>query len=247
MPLRIILVLTLLPVQAVLAQFSAVTRYAFRGGQYDWFDLVLTAENLDRLVLEENPSGLSHADMVRRFPDDFLITTTSFSAGCQPLGLFIRDRQKTQDVNTQTSGNGNFFLQPNGAFLQMPDQVKLAETSELSNPGPVRNGFQSGPMLVLQRRPSPGLNPASTNLNFRSGMGTYRGSDGRTHLVFAVSRSPVTFHQLALLFSEALHCEQALALTSANCAMTLPFQNEGGPAAQKTNSCCGYLRFQVPK
>jgi uncharacterized protein YigE (DUF2233 family) len=226
-------------------QFSAVTQHRFQGGEFDWFDLVLNARNLDRLSLEENQTEITHAEMVRRFPDDFLMTTTTFGTACQALGLMVREGKLLQDVNPSTSGNGNFFLQPNGALLQTPNELRITETADIQNLPVVRNGFQSGPMLVSRSAVNPNLNPASTNLNFRSGMGLYKGSDGQMHLVFVISRSPVTFHHLAKLFRESLKCEQALALTSANCAQTLPFQNDKSPASQQNLRCCGYIRFRI--
>ena len=66
-------------------------------------------------------------------------------------------------------------------------------------------------MLVLRGDINPDFNASSKNLYIRSGVGLRK--DGVA--VFALSRQPVSFYDLAALFRDKLQCRDALYLDGA--------------------------------
>ncbi|HBS32708.1 MAG TPA: hypothetical protein DEA40_13365, partial [Parvularcula sp.] len=70
---------------------------------------------------------------------------------------------------------------------------------------------QSGPMLVIGGAIHPKFLPEGTSRKRRNGVGVR--ADGT--LVFAISDTPVTFHEFASYFRDALNCPDALYLDGA--------------------------------
>jgi uncharacterized protein YigE (DUF2233 family) len=241
--LILLIVCNLLFPKAVSSQFFASTGQQFEGKEYDIFDLVVNARNLKNLSIEENNQKLPHAEVVKRFPNDFLFTTTFFDNSCTPLGLLIANSNIKNPTNTDPKGDGgNFFLQPNGALLLGEKDAEIETTANLSNLQSTKLGFQSGPILISGSAINSNLNSNSTNFKPRSAVGIYDDTSGIRHLVFAVSRSDVSFYQIANYLKTQFNCKSALSLISVNCALTLPFQN-GGIIEQDNRICCSYFRF----
>ena len=63
-------------------------------------------------------------------------------------------------------------------------------------------------MLVINGRTHPKIQPDGTSLKLRNGVGV---GDPRT-VSFAISKEPVSFHEFASLFRDALGCPNALFL-----------------------------------
>jgi len=54
--------------------------------------------------------------------------------------------------------------------------------------------------------------PKSKNANIRNGVGVMVNAKGVQKLVFVISEDPVTFHEMATVFKDYLHCKEALYL-----------------------------------
>ncbi len=243
----ILLIFFFLVNSTLIAQFKGECQYVFEGIEYDIFDIVINNEVLKEISLEGNSGSETHRQFVDRIGGSkaFLISTTSFDDNCSPIGWLNKNGKEENPVNSSPSGNGNFFIQPNGALLFTDNEALIVETAMIPSVQRVQNGFQSGPMLVIDGTVNSTINQNSTNLNYRSGAGVYSDKNNVKHLVFAISRSPVTFYKLARLFSESLLCKSAIALSSANCAMHLPYQS-GSTPIQGAISNCLYLKIKLP-
>lgn len=124
----------------------------------------------------------------------------------RPLGLYIQNAKTIEKLNTR-SGNGNFYLQPNGVFyLTSANKAGISPTKEFKNPN-VTYATQSGPMLVVNGEINAQFKKGSENLNIRNGVGIL--PDGR--ILFALSKEPVNFYDFAAFF-KSRGCRQALYL-----------------------------------
>jgi uncharacterized protein YigE (DUF2233 family) len=145
-----------------------------------------------------------------------------------PVGLSVSSGKDTHPLNT-ASGQGNFFLKPNGVFY-MDDSGPHVVTSEeyvRTHPANVHVATQSGPMLLFpDATRTPRLHQAFTrnsqNLHTRNAVGV-RGST----VVWVLSRDEVNLHHLATLFRQALHCESALYLDGTVSALSTPQRQDG--------------------
>ncbi|MHC0052330.1 phosphodiester glycosidase family protein [Actibacterium sp. D379-3] len=125
-----------------------------------------------------------------------------------PVGLYIENG--TQQMRAiPSAGPGNFGMLPNGVLCITDGAAQVIETrAYLANPPACRFATQSGPMLVTGGALHPRFLPDSTSRYIRNGVGvTETGT-----VVFAISERPVTFHEFATLFRDALHTPEALFL-----------------------------------
>ena len=130
-----------------------------------------------------------------------------FEPGFVPTGLLVSDGVTKRPLNT-ASGNGNFFLLPNGVFtLDAEGNARVLETSEYEPKGVVF-ATQSGPLLLRRGVVHPKFSASSSNKALRSGVGVR--SDGA--VVLAISQGEVTLHSFATTFRDALACPDALYL-----------------------------------
>lgn len=136
-----------------------------------------------------------------------------------PVGLHIADGAMLHPLDTG-SGDGNFYLKPNGVFfISRSGSADIVETPLFSaGADTLVLATQSGPMLVSGGRIHPVFNPASTSTFIRSGVGVASDSI----VVFAISNTPVTLHHFASLFRDRLHCNNALYLDGYVSRMYLP-------------------------
>lgn len=124
-----------------------------------------------------------------------------------PLGLFIQQQKEITPLNT-SSGNGNFYLKPNGVFYITTDNTpKICKTTDFINNGQIKYATQSGPMLVMDGEIHPEFKDGSANLNIRNGVGVL--PDGK--IIFAMSKTEVNFYDFANYF-KSLGCKNALYL-----------------------------------
>lgn len=125
----------------------------------------------------------------------------------RPVGLYIENGETLAPLQTRES-YGNFGLLPNGLLCLTETGARVIETLRYRDTGPdCRSATQSGPMLVIDGALHPRFLPDSTSRYIRNGVGT---SDAGDRAVFAISRNPVTFHQFARFFRDALGLRQAL-------------------------------------
>jgi uncharacterized protein YigE (DUF2233 family) len=139
-----------------------------------------------------------------------------------PQGLFIDKGKQLVPMDTSRGPAGqtlNFFLMPNGVFYIGNDGPKVVVTEKFPKfTKGIKFATQSGPMLVIDGKLHPKFTKGSNNTNIRSGVGITRDKQ----VVFAISDRPVNFHDFAMLFKDALHCDNALYLDGAISQMYLP-------------------------
>jgi uncharacterized protein YigE (DUF2233 family) len=141
---------------------------------------------------------------------EFAMNGGMYLPDLSPVGLFVAEEHELVPLNRHT-GSGNFSQQPNGVFLLDGHGARVLTTDEYwqEKPKPIL-ATQSGPMLVHQGEltTSPVMNPASQSRRTRNGVC----APSPNTVVFAISESPVTFHEFALYFRESLGCNEALYL-----------------------------------
>jgi len=113
-----------------------------------------------------------------------------------PLGLFIQKQQTITPLDTG-SGNGNFYLKPNGIFYIMTDNsTGVCKTEDFDKLKKVKFATQSGPMLLINGQVNTAFRNGSTNVNIRNGVGILPGNK----LLFAMSKEPVNFYDFTMYF-----------------------------------------------
>jgi len=138
----------------------------------------------------------------------------------EPKGLYIENGIEINSIDKKTEGYGNFYMQPNGIFFIKKDSAFVSTTSEYLKNDLNKALFatQSGPMLLIDDTINSKFAKNSTHLNIRSGVGVTK----KNEIVFIRSKVPVTFYELAKLFKEKYHCNNALYLDGVISRMYLP-------------------------
>ena len=150
----------------------------------------------------------------------FAMNAGMYKEDNSPLGLFIEDKKLMCPLNTK-SGNGNFYLKPNGVFYITSDNTPvICDTKDFNNNEKIKYATQSGPMLVIGGKIHPEFKEGSKNVNIRNGVGIL--PDNR--VVFAMSKSEINFYDFATFFKH-LGCKNALYLDGFVSRTYLPEQN----------------------
>ncbi|NQX95327.1 MAG: phosphodiester glycosidase family protein [Erythrobacter sp.] len=133
----------------------------------------------------------------------------AFSDDLTPRGYLVTSGNRVSPLD-QGSGDGNFYLEPNGVFFGSGGDWKILTTPEFLRT--VRDrpqfGTQSGPMLLVGGELSEAINPNGNSRAVRNGVGI--DADGKAH--FVISGAPVSFGQLARFFRDELGATDALFL-----------------------------------
>jgi uncharacterized protein YigE (DUF2233 family) len=123
-------------------------------------------------------------------------------------------------LNTK-SGNGNFYLKPNGVFYITTDNAPvICDTKDFNNNGKIKYATQSGPMLVIDGKIHTEFKEGSKNLNIRNGVGILPDNS----VVFAMSKIEINFYDFANYFKR-MGCKNALYLDGFVSRTYLPEQN----------------------
>ena len=137
-----------------------------------------------------------------------------------PQGLFIQSGKTLSPLDT-SSGNGNFYLKPNGIFYIMKNNTPfICKTTAFKKDKEIKYATQSGPMLVIDGEIHSAFKNGSTNLNIRNGVGIL--PDNK--VVFAISKKEINFYDFALYFKN-LGCKNALYLDGFVSRAYLPEKN----------------------
>jgi uncharacterized protein YigE (DUF2233 family) len=140
----------------------------------------------------------------------FAMNAGMFDKTGAPIGLFVANGIETHPANTKT-GEGNFYLLPNGVFFMDEARKVRVEATEryLSRVRfkPVW-ATQSGPMLVIDGQLHAAFQPDGDSRHVRNGVGI--ASPDRA--IFVISEEPVSFGKLARFFRDGLKCDNALYL-----------------------------------
>jgi uncharacterized protein YigE (DUF2233 family) len=123
------------------------------------------------------------------------------------LGLFIQDGKMIAPLN-KASGQGNFYLQPNGIFYVTKNSLAgICCTGDFINHNNIRYATQSGPMLLINTKINPAFKEGSSNLNIRNGVGILPNKE----LIFVMSKQPINLYNFATFLKKA-GCTNALYL-----------------------------------
>ena len=143
-----------------------------------------------------------------------------FKPDHSPVGLFIEGGKTIIPPDT-TSGEGNFYMKPNGVFYVTTDhRAHISTTENFSNKANINYATQSGPMLVINGDIHSSFKKGSTNLNIRNGVGLL--ADGR--ILFVMSKTAINFYDFAEHFKQA-GCKNALYLDGFVSKTYLPSRN----------------------
>jgi uncharacterized protein YigE (DUF2233 family) len=137
----------------------------------------------------------------------FAMNAGMYKTDNSPLGLYIEDKVTLSPLN-KLSGDGNFYLKPNGVFYITTDNIPvICNTINFKNNGQIKYATQSGPMLVMDGKIHAAFKEGSSNLNIRNGVGIL--PDNK--VVFAMSKIGVNFYDFANYFKR-IGCKNALYL-----------------------------------
>lgn len=137
----------------------------------------------------------------------FAMNAGMFMEDFSPLGLYIENQKTLQKLNN-SSGNGNFYLKPNGVFYITKNRTaNICKTEDFKASNLINFATQSGPMLVIDGEVHPTFQKKSSNLNIRNGVGILPNNQ----IVFVMSKEKINFYDFATYFKE-LGCKNALYL-----------------------------------
>lgn len=150
----------------------------------------------------------------------FAMNAGMYKQDNSPQGLFIEKQKQITPLDT-TTGNGNFYLKPNGVFyIRIDNLPTICTTTNFIDNGTVKYATQSGPMLVIDGQIHPAFKKESTNLNIRNGVGIL--PDNK--IIFAMSKREINFYDFADYFKK-MGCKNALYLDGLVSRTYLPEQN----------------------
>lgn len=140
-----------------------------------------------------------------------------YHADASPVGLLVIDGRELAPLNL-LSGEGNFFLKPNGVFLLTAHGAQVVDAVDYPA---LREGVlfatQSGPLLLKDGQIHPALGANSASRYIRNGV-CVLGSQA----LFVITERPVTLHEFASFFRDELHCKEALYLDGAVSSLYAP-------------------------
>ncbi len=136
----------------------------------------------------------------------FAMNAGMYKKDYSPQGLYIEQGKMLTPLDT-LSGEGNFYLKPNGVFhITTNNTPVVCKTQDFKNKD-IKYATQSGPMLLIDGEVHPAFKQGSTNLNIRNGVGILPDNQ----LVFAISKKEINFYDFAMYFKK-LGCKNALYL-----------------------------------
>ncbi len=125
----------------------------------------------------------------------------------RPLGLHVEGGKVLRPLDQRT-GAGNFYMQPNGVFFIGAKGAAIKRTSRFKLTGDIVTATQSGPLLFDEHGLHPAFVKNSKYYHYRNAIGVRQ--DG--HVVFVMSKKPVTFWQLAHFLRDQKNCIAGLYL-----------------------------------
>lgn len=150
----------------------------------------------------------------------FAMNAGMFNKDFSPQGLFIDQQVSISKLDT-SSGDGNFYLKPNGVFYITTDnKAQVCQTTDFIDNGNIKYATQSGPMLVINGEIHPVFKQGSTNLHIRNGVGILPDNN----VIFAMSKAKINLYDFASYF-QSLGCKNALYLDGFVSRTYLPEKN----------------------
>lgn len=139
----------------------------------------------------------------------FAINGGAFSDDLTPRGYLVTSGNRIAELD-RGSGDGNFYLKPNGVFFGGAGTWRILTTSRFLNTVSDRPQFgtQSGPMLLVGGELPDSISPNGNSRAIRNGVGV--DADGKAH--FVISNAPVSFGLLARFLRDEAGAQDALFL-----------------------------------
>lgn len=136
----------------------------------------------------------------------FAMNAGMYTTKFYPQGLYIEQQKTLMPLDTN-SGDGNFYMKPNGVFYITTNNVAVVCKTQSFNNKNIKYATQSGPMLLIDGKVHSEFKKGSTNLNIRNGVGILPNNT----VLFAVSKSKINFYDFAMYFKNK-GCKNALYL-----------------------------------
>lgn len=144
-----------------------------------------------------------------------------FDKALNPQGLFVQNGIIKNELDTSSSGYGNFYLMPNGVFqIDNNNEANIISTKEYYRSTNVKHATQSGPLLIHNGKINSKLTKGSKNLHIRNGVGILPNGS----VLFAMSKNKINFYDFASFFKEN-GCKNALYLDGFVSRTYLPSKN----------------------
>ncbi|MEM1195105.1 MAG: phosphodiester glycosidase family protein [Pseudomonadota bacterium] len=139
----------------------------------------------------------------------FAMNGGAFSDDLTPRGYLVSQGERLSPLN-RASGEGNFYLKPNGVFFGTAGRWQILTTDRFFSS--VRDrpqfGTQSGPMLLVDGELGAAISENGNSRAIRNGVGV--DAEGKAH--FVISDAPLSFGQLARFFRDEVKATNALFL-----------------------------------
>ncbi|MEJ0033653.1 MAG: phosphodiester glycosidase family protein [Bacteroidota bacterium] len=204
------------------AQDSLFRTITFNNNRYFVADIDLKKYNIglfNKLDVKHSQDDFASIDSVTGKKLVLIVNGGMFQKDLRPLGLYVSSGKTYMNVKRDTSGYGNFYMQPNGIFiLDKNSKATVITTKEYSEKSVVTLATQSGPMLVTRGVINSHFTPGSSNLNIRNGVGINK----QGHVVLVISEDQVNFYDFAKLYRDQLGCKSALYLDGVVCQYYSP-------------------------
>lgn len=232
--------------KTVCAQISEKNNLIYKEKSYDVVIFKIDTNSITKFKILENKQLLPEKtlfDSLSKQSKYFASNASIIDTSCNFLGLYISQSIKKHDINLN-SGQGNFFLKPNGFIGFNDTDIIIKSSDEYNNKDHFNLAIQSGPLLVLNNSINQNFSKSSKNIFNRIGVGTYFEKNAK-YLVFVISRSPVTFYEFSTFFKDYYKCDYALNIESG------PIVFMHSPSAinklNKNKISCSYLYYPIEK
>ena len=168
----------------------------------------------------------------------FAMNAGMYHPSYQPVGLYIENSKQLNAINVE-SGEGNFFMQPNGILAWNHKEALVTTTENWRKiKFDAQYATQSGPMLVADGKIMDQFIKESDSKKIRNGVGIKNGK-----LFFVISQQRVNFYEFAAFFKEKLNVEQALYLDGSISSIHAPQINRYDRAF-KLGPMLGFIEHQ---
>ncbi len=141
----------------------------------------------------------------------FITNGGMFTQDRTAKGLLIENGKIIKPIDRDTSGYGNFYMQPNGILaidsMRNGHIVPTQHFDSLMLQHSIQYATQSGPMMIMDSTINDKFTDGSKNKYVRNGVGL----TNKGEFVFIISREEVSFYDISAVLLSA-GCRQALYL-----------------------------------
>jgi uncharacterized protein YigE (DUF2233 family) len=197
------------------AQSADFKTIEFNGKQYFVCEIDPAKYNIELFNKIDKKNSQHHfetIDSVKGAKLVLIVNGGMFQEDLRPLGLYISGGKTYMRLKRDTTGHGNFYMQPNGVFmLDQRSKPSVITTQQYKDSLSPKLATQSGPMLVTKDVINKNFRKGSANLHIRNGVGINK----KGNIIFVTSESFVNFYELSELYRDKLDCSDALYLDGA--------------------------------